>query len=146
MSRLATLIARYGAIRVFGGVAVLLVAMAFSGVLGWAKVKAWYYEGKAERVTVQRDQARAETKVARKDEAQLERSTAITADTTAAQDKTASDQRAATTQTVEVIRERIREVPVAVLPADDPVVRLAVEQARARAQAASDRLQGTPGH
>jgi len=133
-------IVKYGALRVFGSAAILVAVVFFSGVLGWSKVKAWYYEGKVERVTEQRDIARTETKIARADEAQVTKAGAITADTIAAQDTHAADTRAATTQAREVIRDRIVEVPVAVPAADDPVVRLAVEQARKRAQAAADRL------
>lgn len=141
----ANLIARFGLLKVISVGLITVLVLGFGMKYGWAEFQVWRLGNKVEKVTAQRDQARAETKVARKDEVQTGRSADITAKTTAAQDQHASAQREATAKTVEVIRERIRQVPVpAATPADDPVVRRAIGEAIARAQAAQDRLQGTP--
>lgn len=135
---------RWGVVRVTGAIAVGLVVVFFVSLLGFTKIKAAYYEHKAEHVTEQRDQARVERDVARKDEAQVERSSTISTATVAAQDAHATATRAATTHAVEAIHERIREVPVVVPVPDDPVVRASVDEAIRRAQAAADRLQRAP--
>lgn len=142
MITISSLVARFGLLRVVGAGVLLLAVLWFAGVLGWSKAKAWYYEGKSDRLAVKLETSRAETKVARKDEKQVERAGEITADTIAAQDTRAAATEAATTQTVEVIRERIKNVPVVVPVADDPIVRDAVAEARKRAEAAQDRLRG----
>lgn len=120
--------------------------LAIGGILGFAKFKAWYYQGKSERLEAKLEVSQAETKVARQDEAQGARSATAAATTVAAQDTHADAHRAGTTQATEVIRERIREVPVVVPAADDLLVRAEVDKARARAQAAQDRVRGTPSH
>jgi hypothetical protein len=139
-------IVKYGLPKVIGAGAALLVVLLVVGSLGWNKARAWYYEIKAERAIEQRDVARAETKVARKDEAQVTRAAGTTAETVAAQDTHVAAQREATGKTDEVIHDRIRQAPVApaAAPADDPVVRGAVNAAVARAQGAEARLRGTP--
>jgi len=145
MPWLASLIAKHGLIRVIGAGVLLLAVLWFAGVLGLTKFKAWYYEGKADRLAVKLETSRAETKVARKDEKQVERAGEITADTIAAQDNRAAATEAATTKTVEVIRERIKIQPVVIPAPDDPIVRDAVAQARKRAETAQDRLRGASG-
>jgi FtsZ-interacting cell division protein ZipA len=139
-----SLILRFGVAKVTAAIGVLLIAIFLSGLFGFAKFKAWYYHHQDVKHVAQRDQARAERDIARKDEAQVERSSTISASTVAAQDQHAGAQRAATTQSSEVIRERIRQVPVVVPVPDDPVVRAAANEAVARAQAAADRVRGAP--
>lgn len=140
-----TLIDRYGLARVAGAAVALLAVIYYAGTLGLAKAKAWYYENKVERVTEQRDTARAEATVARKDEAQVTRSAGITAITVAAQDQHAAIQHATTAKTVETIHDQIRRMPVVAPLSDDPVVRNAAEESRVRAQSAADRLRRAPG-
>ena len=140
-----TLVDRYWITRVAGAAVVLLFVLYYGATLGLAKAKAWYYENKVERVTDQRDTARAETKVARQDEAQVTRSAGITATTVAAQDQHAATQRTDTAKTVETIHDQIRRMPVVAPLPDDPVVRNAAEEARTRAQGAADRLRRAPG-
>jgi hypothetical protein len=124
------------------GVGLALVALFY--LAAWPRITTWYYHRQDTKHVAQRDQARAEVKVARQDEAQVTRSAEISTATTTAQDAHASAQRAATTQDVEAIHERIRADPAPALPPDDRLVRLVVDQARARAQAAADRVRGTP--
>lgn len=136
------LIAKYGYFKLACIAFVILLVLFYGSILGIAKFKGWYYEGKSERLEAKLETSKAETKVARKDEAQVTKAAEITGDTVKAQDQHAAENRAATQTTVEVIHERIKTVPVVVPVPDDPIVRDAVEQARARAQAAADRLQG----
>lgn len=140
----ANLVARFGLLRVIGAGLLLVLMLSLAGKLGWTSVKAWYYEGKADHMEVQRDTARAETKVARKDEAQTARAAETTATTVAAQDQHAAQISEATSHATEVIDERIRQAPPAAVVPDDPVVRREADQAYLRAQAAEDRLRGTP--
>lgn len=136
------LIAKYGFFKLACFAVVILFMLFYGSILGIAKFKGWYYQGKSERQSVKIETLKTEVKVARKDEAQVTKASEITADTVKAQDQHAAENRAATQNTVEVIHERIKTVPVVIAVPDDPVVRHAVEQARARAQAASNRLQG----
>jgi hypothetical protein len=137
-------IAKYGLMKVIGAGLILLIVLFYGGMLGWSKTKAWYYEGKSQRLEAKLETSRAETKVARQDEKQVTQSAEITASTVQAQDEHAADTRAATTDATEAIHERIVQVPVTVRVPDDPIVRQRVAEARARAQAAADRLRGTP--
>lgn len=117
----------------------LLLALAWSHLFGW-----WHARSNA-NLKADLGAAKAEIVVARHDEAQATHSAAITVATVAAQDKHLAETRAATTQTTEVIHERIRQVPVVVPVPSDPLVLLVVAKARERAQAAADRLSGTQG-
>jgi cytoskeletal protein RodZ len=141
---LAAWIAKYGLMKVIGAGVILLVVVIYVGKLGWAETKGWYYQGKSVRLEGKLETSRAETKVARQDEKQVTQSAEITASTVEARDEHAADTRAATTEATEAIHERIVQVPVTVRVPDDPIVRQRVAEARARAQAAADRLRGTP--
>lgn len=123
----------------------LALALIVSGLFVWPKITTWWYHRQDIKHTAQRDQARAEVKVARKDEAQVTRAGTITAKTVAAQDTHARAQRTATAKDIEAIHERIEAAPAVCLPADDLIVRQRVDQALQRAKGAADRLQGTPG-
>jgi hypothetical protein len=139
------LIAKYGVFKLACIAGVMLLVFFYGSILGIAKFRGWYYEHKADRLEAKLDTAKAEIKVARKDEAQVIKASEITAKTVDAQDNHAADNRAATNNIVEVIHERIKTVPVVVPVPDDPIVRDSVEQARIRAQASTDRLQGKTG-
>lgn len=147
MMWLEGLVLKFGLTRVIGAGVLLLLLLAAGGYVGWNKIHVAFLQHQDTKHVAQRDQARAETKVARKDEAQVTRASEIAATTTTAQDHHTAATRAATVRSTEAIHERIRQAPVApaAAPADDPVVRDAVDQALARAQAAADRLQGTSG-
>lgn len=133
------LIAKFGLLRVIGyGLA--LVAILY--LTAWPRITSWWHENKADRLEQQRDQARGVARIKTREAEQTGRSSTIASNTTAAQDAAAIKIQADTGRATEVIRERIREVPVVVPVPDDPVVRLAAEQAFARAVAAQDRLQG----
>jgi uncharacterized membrane protein YciS (DUF1049 family) len=146
MTWLDTLILKYGLPKLLFAAGLALVLSIVGVSFGWAKLSAWYYHRKADHLEQKLEVSKAETKVARKDEAQVTAAAAITKTTVAAQDAHAASTRTATTRATGVIYERVRLAPVApaAAPADDPVVRAAVDQAIARAQAASDRLRGTP--
>lgn len=145
MINLEAAVLRWGAPKVTAAIAIVLVSLFVGGLFGFAKVKAWYYQHQDAKHVSQRDQAREETKIARQDEAQVTRSSAIGTATVAAQDAHGSAQRTAAAAATEVIHERIRKVPVVVPVPDDPVVRASVDEALRRAQAAADRVRGTPG-
>lgn len=138
------LVLKYGLPKLIGaGVIALLLAIV--GIsFGWSKIQTWWYKGKSERLEQKLEVSKAETKVARKDEAQVTRASKITNETVAAQDAHADSTRQSVAHATEVIHERIRQNPAATLPPDDPVVRDRAREAVARAQAAADRLQGTP--
>ncbi len=142
---ISNLVDRYGAKVVTGAIALLLIVLLVGGLFSCSRIQTWWYAGKAERRTEQRDTARLERDVAKADANQAERATTIATDTVAAQDAHAGAQREATAQSVEVIHERIREVPVPAAVPDDPIVRVAVAQAVGRAQAARRRVLRTPG-
>jgi hypothetical protein len=125
--------------------ALLLLVLYLALSLAWSHLFGWWHARSNANLKADLHEAKAEIAVARHDEAQVVFSSKVTTATVAAQDKHASDQRAATAQIVEVIHERIVQKPVVVPVSDDPVVRAAANQARARAQAAVDRLQGAPG-
>lgn len=144
MFRLQALIARYGVFRLAVASAIILFLVFNFGILGISKVQLYFAKHKVVKLENQLQVSKAETKAARKDEAQVTKAGAITAKTTKAQDQHAADQREATNKTVEIINERIIKVPVVVPVPDDPFVRLAVSQARARAQAAINRVQRAP--
>lgn len=141
---LERLIAKYGVLPLAVAAAILCVVLYFGAVLGVSKVKGWFYQKQAERAERMLEYAKAEIKAKAKDLAQTDKAGQIAADTTAKQDETAKGQRQNTAKAVEVIHERIVQVPIAVLPADDRIVRQAVHQARARATAAQDRVQRAP--
>lgn len=137
------LVLKYGLPKLIGAGVIVLLLASFGVAYNWQKIKVWYYKGKVERVTEQRDVARAETKVARRDEAQTARAAEITDKTVAAQDTHAQATRQAVAHSTEVIHEVVRQNPPAVLPADDLRVRAEADAAYARAQAADHRLQRT---
>jgi cytoskeletal protein RodZ len=140
------LVLKYGLPKLIGAGVVLSIALIFGGILGWSKMQAWWYKGKAQRLEQKLEVSKQETKVARKDEAQVAGASKITNETVTAQDAHADSTRRVVSVASEVIDERIRQKPVApaAVIADDPVVRSAAHQAHTRAQAAADRLQGTP--
>ena len=141
---IAGLIARFGLARVIGAGVLLLAVLWFGGVLGFSKIKAWYYEGKSERLEVKLKTSRAETKVARQDEAQVTKAAEITDATVTAQDNHAAEARAATKQSSEIIYEIIKADPAPVDSIADTRVLAEVDKAQHNAQAALDRLQGPP--
>lgn len=138
------LIAKYGVFKLACAAFVMLIVLFYASVLGIAKFKGWYYEKKSDRLEVKVETLKGEVKVARKDEAQVTKASEITADTVEAQDKHAAETSAATKTDIEVIHERIQIQPVVVPVPDDPIVRAAASKAAERAQAAEDRLSGTP--
>jgi outer membrane murein-binding lipoprotein Lpp len=140
------LIAKYGVLPLAICACVLIIVLYFAAVLGVSKLKGWLNERRADRAEQALLIEKAKTKTLKADLKQTDNAGKIAADTVAQQDRKAKDQRQRTAEYVEVINERIIKVPVAVLPADDGVVRQAVHKARSRAVAAQDRLLGTPGY
>ena len=141
---LQKMILQYGARKVWGTFLLLGILLLVGTSFGVTKLRAWYYEGKSERLEAKLETSKLETKVARKDEAQVTRSSEIAAETITAQDTHAAGHRTATIQATEVIDERIRQDPVAFALPDDPVVRGTVAEAIDRAKAAQNRVRGTP--
>src|SRR6187431_1108174 len=117
------LLLKYGLPKLIGAGVIILLLASFGLAYNWQKLKGWYYHWRLDTVTEQRDVARAETKVARKDEAQVARAATIATETVKAQDAHADSNRQSVVKASEVINERIRQSPAAQLPADDPVVR-----------------------
>lgn len=142
---LERLIAKYGFLPLAVSGFVLFVVILFSAIAGINKIKAAWYERQAERQKAIAEVAKADAKAVKADLKQTERAGDIAADTVSKQDRTATGQRQNTAKAIGKINERIIEVPVLVPIADDPIVREQVREARLRAQAAADRLSGTPG-
>lgn len=124
---------------------VLIAALAIAGFFGFSKAKAWYYGRQVAHLKTELVTAKAEATVARQDEAQATQSAEILAATTRAQDAHLNAARAATTKAVEAIHARIKTAPMAAPVPADPLILLVVAGARARAQAASDRVSGEAG-
>jgi len=135
------LVAKWGLPRVIGAALVLVLVLRFAA---WPAVKAWYYEDKSERLEVKLETSKAETKVARQDEAQVTKATEITDATVTAQDTHAAEARAATKQSSEVIHEIIKADPAPVDSIADARVLAEVDKAQRNAQTALDRLQRPP--
>lgn len=142
---LERLIAKYGLLPLAVAGFVLFVVLLFGTIAGINKLKAAWYERQADRQKAIAEQAKADTKAVKADLKQTDKAGKIAADTLKDQDRTATGQRVNTAKATKVIHERIIEVPVLVSAADDPIVRDQVREARLRAQAAADRLSGTPG-
>jgi cytoskeletal protein RodZ len=141
---LEKLIAKYGILPLAVAGFVLLIVMYFSVVAGISKIKAAWYERQADRHEAIAEQAKADSKAVKSDLKQTDKAASIAAETTKKQDQTANGQRQNTAKAIEVISERIIEVPVVVPVADDPIVRDQVREARIRAQAAIDSMQRAP--
>lgn len=136
------LIARFGILRVAGAALILAAVLWLGAKYAIAGIKTWMAEKRAERAERALVVEQANNKVLQGDLKQTDRAGDIAAETTTKQDQTAIGQRQNTAKAVEVIHERIVQVPVAVLPTDDLIVRAAVGQARDRAAAAQGRVRG----
>jgi hypothetical protein len=139
---IARLIARYGVFPIAVALFVLLNVCLFAGIAGWNGIRANWYEAKAERIDVKARQAERAAQIAKADTKQTENSADIAVNTTKKQDATATSQRQETAQAKKVIDERIEADPDRV--DSDPIIMLEVVAARYRAQAAADRVSGTP--
>lgn len=143
---LSRLIARYGVLPLAIAGFILLIILMFGSIAGISKIKANWYEHKAEKLDVKARQSERAAQIAKADTKQTQKAADIAADTTRKQDQTATGQRQNTAKAIEVIHERIIKVPVTVLPATDPVVFEQVREARGRALAAANHLSGTQGN
>lgn len=140
------LVTKYGVVPVAFGAFVLLVVTLFASIAGFNKVKAVWYEHKAEKAEARAAIAEQNAKVLEQDAAQATLAAAILNNVVIKQHEVAARQRKSTATAVEVIHERIVKVPVSISPPVDPVVFEQVREAAARTAAASNRLSGTGTH
>lgn len=134
------LLAKYGVLPIAAGLFIFIVIAMFAGIAGINKVKSAWFEHKADKAEARAQTAEHNAKVLDKTAKQAVKAIEIADSTTTKQDKAAGKQRAETAKAIEVIHERIVEVPVSISPAADPVVFEQVRQAADRAQAAIDKL------
>lgn len=95
-----------------------------------------------DRAVAQRDEARALVAQVLKEQRQVDRALEIAAATRARQDQAITDIAGRTSAAEETIHARERANPGGVAAGTDPVVLRELQQARARAQAAADRVRG----
>jgi hypothetical protein len=133
------LVARVG-LRVARALALALGALVlFFGV----KLAFAFMGWRLDRAQAQRDEARALVRQVLKEQAQVERALEITAATRETQDAAIHDIQGRTDAAEEIIHERVRSNPAGAAAGTDPVVLRELAAARARAQAAADRLSGS---
>ena len=138
----AKLLAKYGVLPLAIAGTVILIIGFFATVAGTSKIKSAWFEHKADKAETRAQAAEQNVKVLEQDAKQANNAIEIAGDTTTKQDQAAGKQRAETAKAIEVIHERIIQVPVSVNPIADPIVFEQVRQAADRASAAANRVSG----